>query len=142
MYPTKIIVWSLLLWCLNECVLPSITPAKAANVENIILLSAPTTLLSADNDEQPLQIALIGVVRSQINKRPILGANVELLVADTGESIHFTTDKDGSFHFRLQPNTAYEIHVITEGGVVNHTKKITTERLIKSTILHAFIELP
>ena len=102
MYPTKIIVWSLLLWCLNECVLPSITPAKAANVENIILLSAPTTLLSADNDEQPLQIALIGVVRSQINKRPILGANVELLVADTGESIHFTTDKDGSFHFRLQ----------------------------------------
>jgi len=138
MYPTKIILWSLLLWCLNDCFLPSTTQAKTVAIENTILLSSP----NADNDEQPLKIALIGVVRSESNKRPILGANVELLVADTGESIHFTTDKDGSFHFRLQPNTTYEIHVITENGAVNHTKKITTERLIKSTILHAFIEIP
>ncbi len=143
MYLIKQIISCWLFWSLIYSLSPTSTYA------NNILDTAPNVIpftiqpvFHADNDEHPLQIALIGVVRQESNKRPVWGANVKLLIGDTGESVDFTTDKDGSFHFRLQPNTSYEIHVMAENGQVNRSKKITTEHLVKSTILHAFIEIP
>lgn len=78
----------------------------------------------------PISFKLIGRVLNQKTEEIIAGANVTLIGSD-GTNLSKKTENDGTFTFKLSPNTDYRIKV-SRGGFLNSKDKETTKGLTGS----------
>ncbi len=78
----------------------------------------------------PMEFVLQGVVKDAISEKPIKGAKVRIVGSD-GTDLDITTLDDGSFKYKLNPNTDY-IYLAKKEGYLNQKGKITTEELADS----------
>jgi peptidoglycan-associated lipoprotein len=78
----------------------------------------------------PIEFALIGTVRNQKSENVIAGADVNLIGSD-GTNISQKTETDGTFNFKLNPNTDYRI-VAKRGGFLSSKGKETTKGMTTS----------
>ena len=108
------------------------------------LVHSNPTLASLIQDA-PFTIVLIGVVLDK-DKQPVKGVEVALKTVQTGEKINFTTQKDGSFYFRLEADALYQVELLNEQiskpQSFNLIKEIVTAGIHESRILHTLMELP
>lgn len=110
---------------------------------NFDYLVAKNPILSGLVKDSPFKIVLIGVVLDK-DKQPVKGAEVALRAVQTGEKINFTTQRDGSFYFRLEADALYQVEVLNEvnNTTYNPIKEIVTAGIRGSKILHTLMELP
>jgi len=73
----------------------------------------------------PIEFAMDGTVKNQKTEDVIAGADVSLIGSD-GTNVSQKTEIDGSFGFKLAPNTDYRI-VVKRGGFLNSKGKETTK---------------
>lgn len=73
----------------------------------------------------PIEFILTGTVRNQKTEDIIAGADISLIGSD-GTNVSKKTENDGTFNFKLSPNTDYRI-VAKRGGFLNSKGKETTK---------------
>ncbi len=73
----------------------------------------------------PIEFKLLGTVRNQQTEGIIAGAKVTIVGSD-GTNVSKKTEKDGTFSFKLSPNTDYRI-LVKRGGFLNSKGKETTK---------------
>ncbi len=78
----------------------------------------------------PIEFNLLGTVKNQKTDEIIAGADLTLIGSD-GTNIAKKTESDGSFSFKLAPNTDYRI-VARRGGFLNSKDKETTKGMTSS----------
>lgn len=78
----------------------------------------------------PIEFTLVGTVINQKTEDVIAGANVTLIGSD-GTNVERKTENDGTFTFKLAPNTDYRI-VTKRGGFLNAKGKETTKGVTDS----------
>jgi peptidoglycan-associated lipoprotein len=82
----------------------------------------------------PIEFTLIGTVRNQKTENVIPGADVNLIGSD-GTNISQKTETNGTFTFKLNPNTDYRI-VTKRGGFLVAKGKETTKGMTSSKTFH------
>ncbi|MCQ2375789.1 MAG: OmpA family protein [Salinivirgaceae bacterium] len=87
----------------------------------------------------PIEFALKGVVKNKKTEEIIAGADVTLIGSD-GTNVAQKTETDGTFTYKLNPNTDYRI-VVKRGGFLNSKDKVSTKGLTSSTELPVEINL-
>lgn len=87
----------------------------------------------------PIEFTLTGIVRNAKTETIIAGAEVNLIGSD-GTNINAKTETNGSYSFKLTPNTDYRV-VVKRGGFLNSKDKVTTKGLSSSTEIVADINL-
>lgn len=78
----------------------------------------------------PIEFKLLGTVRNQKTEEVIGGADVTLIGSD-GTNLSKKSENDGTFTFKLTPNTDYRI-VAKRGGFLNSKAKETTKGMTTS----------
>ncbi len=78
----------------------------------------------------PIEFVLVGTVRNQKTEDVIAGADITLIGSD-GTNLGKKTENDGTFTFKLTPNTDYRI-VGKRGGFLNSKGKETTKGMTTS----------
>ncbi|MGD9994482.1 MAG: OmpA family protein [Salinivirgaceae bacterium] len=78
----------------------------------------------------PIEFNLLGTVRNQKTENVIAGADITLIGSD-GTNLSKKTESDGTFTFKLTPNTDYRI-VAKRGGFLNSKDKETTKGMTSS----------
>ncbi|PKP10030.1 MAG: hypothetical protein CVU09_08990 [Bacteroidetes bacterium HGW-Bacteroidetes-4] len=78
----------------------------------------------------PIEFNLLGTVRNQKTEQVIAGADITLIGSD-GTNLSKKTESDGTFTFKLTPNTDYRI-VAKRGGFLNSKDKETTKGMTSS----------
>lgn len=78
----------------------------------------------------PIEFNLLGTVRNQKTEQVIAGADLTLIGSD-GTNLSKKTESDGTFTFKLTPNTDYRI-VAKRGGFLNSKDKETTKGMTSS----------
>lgn len=78
----------------------------------------------------PIEFNLLGTVRNQKSENVIAGADITLIGSD-GTNLSKKTESDGTFTFKLTPNTDYRI-VAKRGGFLNSKDKETTKGMTSS----------
>lgn len=78
----------------------------------------------------PIEFVLTGTVKNQKTEDVIAGADVTLIGSD-GTNIEKKTENDGTFSFKLTPNTDYRI-LAKRGGFLNSKGKETTKGMTTS----------
>ncbi len=89
--------------------------------------------------KKDIRLVLIGIVLDKTSKRPIGGAHVELIDLMTQRKQEFTTETDGNFYFKLEPERNYRLLKITDGQTEDQ-KVISTVNKLSTEILHAILE--
>ena len=87
----------------------------------------------------PIEFVLSGIVRNKKTEAIIAGAEVNLIGSD-GTNITAKTETNGSYNFKLTPNTDYRV-VVKRGGFLNSKDKVTTKGLTNSSDIVADIYL-
>ena len=87
----------------------------------------------------PIEFTITGIVRNKKTETIIAGAEVNLIGSD-GTNITAKTETNGSYNFKLSPNTDYRI-VVKRGGFLKSKDKATTKGLTDSEQLHVDINL-
>jgi peptidoglycan-associated lipoprotein len=78
----------------------------------------------------PIEFLLVGTVRNQKTEDVIAGADITLIGSD-GTNLSKKTESDGTFTYKLAPNTDYRI-VAKRGGFLNSKGKESTKGMTTS----------
>ncbi|MBI9067464.1 MAG: OmpA family protein [Salinivirgaceae bacterium] len=87
----------------------------------------------------PIEFNLLGIVKNSQTEAEIAGANVTLIGSD-GTNVSRKTENDGTFTFKLTPNTDYRI-IAKRGGFLVSKAKETTKGMTSSKEFRTEIQM-
>jgi peptidoglycan-associated lipoprotein len=89
---------------------------------------------------QDISFTLQGVAVNKNTQKPVEGVVVELKNKTTGRKETASTSADGSFKFKLDPRTDYEV-MGTKDGYFTNTEKVTTKGKDRSEDMYVKLKL-